>query len=165
MKKKKKKKLEKPKRRKFYLYPTARTQPSVIRNPADRRKPRVIRTQIFQIKYEKPLSLHAKMILKTLSKKYFYHAIDDIFYLLRSTPMEQQNVLSALYAPVISLQNDYSVDFFDIWINQVYIHEPFKVNKFLTNDSNSREPFCYITLRLVYLDPIIKVKKRKYLRY
>jgi hypothetical protein len=93
-----------------------------------------ITSQTFQIKYEKKLSSTAKLILNSFQNKYIYYAIDDILYLLKSNPIERDNLLAILYSPVISLQNNFSINFFDIWIREVYIDEISKVNKFLTND-------------------------------
>jgi hypothetical protein len=98
-------------------------------------KPNEITSQTFQIKYEKKLSSTAKFILNSFQNKYIYYAIDDILYLLKSNPIERDNLLAILYSPVLSLQNNFSINFFDIWIREIYINEISKVNKFLTNDS------------------------------
>jgi hypothetical protein len=114
----------------------------------------------FQIKYEKKLSSIAKFILNSFQKKYFYYAIDDILYLLKSNPIEQNNLLTILYSPVLSLHNNLCVNFFDIWIDQIYINEKSKVNKFLNNDFQNLEEFTYITITLWYVTRIpIKQKE------
>jgi hypothetical protein len=100
-------------------------------------KPNEITSQTFQIKYDKKLSSIAKVILNSFQNKYIYYAIDDILYLLKGNPIERDNLLAILYSPVLSLQNNFSVNFFDIWIREVYIEEISKVNKFLTNDSQT----------------------------
>ena len=109
-----------------------------------------ITSKIFQIKYEKKLSPIAKLLLNSFQKKYLYYAIDDILYSLKSNPIERDNLLAILYLSVLSLQNNLSVNFFDIWIHEIYINEPSKVNKFLTNDSQNFEHFSYITVKLLY---------------
>jgi hypothetical protein len=109
-----------------------------------------ITSKTFQIKYEKQLSPIAKLLLNTFQKKYLYYAIDDILYSLKSNPIERDNLLAILYSPVLSLQNNLSVNFFDICIHEIYINEPSKVNKFLTNDSQNFEQFSYITVKLLY---------------
>jgi hypothetical protein len=48
------------------------------------------------------------------------------------------------------LQNNLSVNFFDIWIHQIYIKEISKLNKFINNDSQNFEQFTYITIKLLY---------------
>ncbi len=106
--------------------------------------------KIFQIKYEKELSSIAKFILNSFQNKYIYYAIDDILYLLKSNPIERDNLLAIIYSPVLSLQNNFSIDFFDIWINEIYINEVSKVNKFITNDNQNFEQFSYITIKLFY---------------
>ena len=109
-----------------------------------------ITSKTFQIKYEKKLSSVAKLILNSFQNKYIYYAIDDILYSFKSNPSERENLLAILYSPVISLQNNFSINFFDIWIHEIYINEVSKVNKFLNNDSSNFEQFNYITIKLLY---------------
>ena len=119
-----------------------------------------ITSQTFQIKYEKKLSPIAKVILNSFQNKYIYYAIDDILYLLKDNLVEQENVLAILYSPMISLQNNFSINFFDIWIREVYIEEISKNNKFLNNDSQIAEQFSYITIKLFYKTKV-PVKKQE----
>jgi hypothetical protein len=119
-----------------------------------------ITSQTFQIKYEKKLSSTAKFILNSFQNKYIYYAIDDILYLLKSNPIERDNLLAILYSPVLSLQNNFSINFFDIWIREVYIEEISKVNKFLTNGSQTSDQFSYITIKLFYKTRV-PVKKQE----
>ena len=86
----------------------------------------------FQIKYDKKLSPIAKLVLNSFQNKYIYYAIDDILYLFELNPNERENLLAILYSPILSLQNNYSVNFFDIWIKEIYIDEVLKVNKFVS---------------------------------
>merc|ERR1712161_94302 len=46
--------------------------------------------------------------------------------------------------------NNFPIDFFDIWVDEVYINQESKVNKFLAEDSSNFEPFNYITIKLLY---------------
>ena len=95
-------------------------------------------SKTFQIKYEKKLSSIAKFILNSFHNKYIYYAIDDILYLLKSNPIERDNLLAILYSPIISLQNNFSVNFFDIWIREIYIDEISKIINFINhNDSQN----------------------------
>lgn len=119
-----------------------------------------ITSQIFQIKYEKKLSSIAKAILNSFQNKYIYYAIDDILYLLKANPSEQKNILALLYSPILSLQNNFSINFFDIWIREVYIEEITKTNKFLSNDSQPSEFSSYITIKLFYKTRV-PVKKQE----
>ena len=107
-------------------------------------------SKTFQIKYEKKLSSIAKFALNSFRNKYLYYAIDDILYLLKSNPIERENLLAILYSPVLSLHNNLSINFFDIWIDEIYINEISKVNKFLINDFQNMEQFSYITIKLSY---------------
>lgn len=109
-----------------------------------------ILSKTFQIKYPKNLSLTAKCLLNNFQNKYIYYAIDDILYSLKSKPIERDNLLAILYSPILSLQNNFSVNFFDIWIREVYIDEISKNNKFLKNDSKIIEQSNFITIKFFY---------------
>lgn len=123
-------------------------------------KPNEIISQTFQIKYDKKLSLTAKAILNSFQNKYIYYAIDDILYLLKANQIERNNLLALLYSPILSLQNNFSINFFDIWIREVYIEEITTTNKFLINNFQTSEPFSHITIKLFYKTRI-PVKKQE----
>jgi hypothetical protein len=123
-------------------------------------KPNEITSQTFQMKYERKLSSTAKVILNSFQNKYIYYAIDDILYSLKGNAIERDTLLAILYSPVLSLQNNFSINFFDIWIREVYIEEISKVNKFLTKDSQTLEQFSYITIKLFYKTRV-PVKKQE----
>lgn len=118
-----------------------------------------VRSKTFQIRYEKKLSPIAKLVLKSFQNKYLYYAIDDILYSFKSNPSERDHLLGILYSPVLSLQNNFSVNFFDIWIREIYINDISKVNKFLKNDSLKLEHLSYITIELFYT-PRVPIKKQ-----
>ncbi len=80
-----------------------------------------IKCKTFQIKYEGKLSLIAKFILNSFQNKYIYYGIDDILYQFELDSNEYEILLAILYSPILSLQNNYSVNFFDIWISEIYI--------------------------------------------
>ena len=109
-----------------------------------------ITSKTFQMRYQKSLSPTAKCILNNFQNKYIYYAIDDILYLLKSKPVERDNLLTVLYSPILSLQNNFSVNFFDIWIREVYIDEISKTNKFLKNDFTTLKQFNSITIKFFY---------------
>jgi len=109
-----------------------------------------ITSTTFQIRYQNELSVTAKCILNSFQNKYIYYAIDDILYTFKSSPIEKNNLLAILYSPIISLQNNFSVNFFDIWIRAVYIEEVSKPNQFLEKDSQTSEKFSYITIEFFY---------------
>nr|YP_010516862.1 hypothetical chloroplast RF88 [Haslea pseudostrearia]UXN44644.1 hypothetical chloroplast RF88 [Haslea pseudostrearia] len=109
-----------------------------------------ITSKVFYIKYEKKLSSIAKLLLNSFRNKYIYYAIDDILDLFKSNPLERDHLLSILYSPIISLQNNFSINFFDIWIHEIYINEVSKVNKFFKNDYSNFEQFNYITIKFLY---------------
>jgi hypothetical protein len=119
-----------------------------------------ITSKTFQIKYQKNLSLTAKIILNNFQNKYIYYAIDDILYSLKSNPLERDSLLAVLYSPIISLQNNFSVNFFDIWIREVYIDEISKSNKFLKNEFNTLKQFNSITIKFIYKTKV-PIKKQE----
>ena len=118
------------------------------------------RLKTFQIEYEGQLSSVAKLLLNSFQKKYIYYAIDDILYLLKSNPIERDNLLSILYSPLISLHNNLYIHFFDVWIHEIYINEIHKENKFLNNKSQRLKPTYCISIKLLYIPPK-PIKKKK----
>ena len=104
----------------------------------------------FQIKYEKNLSLTAKFVLNSFHNKYIYYAIDDILYLLDLNSNDKETLLSILYFPILSLQNNLSVNFFDIWIREIYIEKTPKINRFVGKKVQTLEQFSFITIKLFY---------------
>ena len=123
-------------------------------------KPSEITSKTFQIKYHNDLSIAAKFILNSFQNKYIYYAMDDILYSLNLHTNERDNLLAVLYSPILSLQNNFSVNFFDIWIREVSINENSKKNKFLKNDSLSLKKFNYITIKFFYKTRV-PVKKQE----
>jgi len=109
-----------------------------------------LKSKTFYIKYKKKVSVIDKIMLNNFQNKYLYHVIDDILYSLKSKPIERDNLLSIIYSPILYLQNNFSIDFFDIWIGDIYINQESKVNKFLAKNSSNFEQFSYITIKLFY---------------
>nr|AWT38762.1 hypothetical protein ycf88 [Licmophora sp.] len=114
----------------------------------------------FQIKYEGTLTIAAKSILNSFQNKYIYYAIDDILYLLDSKSKEQESLLAILYSSMLSLHNDFSINFFDIWVDSIYVHDTYKKNRLLENNSKKLKHTTYITLKLYYIarSPIKKAE-------
>lgn len=109
-----------------------------------------MKSKTFYIKYEKKLSVIDKIMLNNFQNKYLYHVIDDILYSLKSKPIERNNLLSIIYSPILYLQNNFSIDFFDIWFGDIYINQQSKVNKFLAKNNSNFEQFSYITIKFFY---------------
>ncbi len=107
-------------------------------------------SKVFHISYKKNLSPTAKIILNSFQNKYIYYAIDDILYAFRSNPSERDSLLAILYSPILSLQNNFSIKFFDIWIHEVYIDEISKTNKFFNQESKTFKQSNLITIKLFY---------------
>ena len=104
----------------------------------------------FQIKYEKLLTAKAKFVLNSFQNKYIYYAIDDILDILRSNPSERDDLLTVLYSSMLSLHNNLYINFFDIWIDEIYIDEIVKNNRFLKTDNKNSKSLTQITLKLFY---------------
>lgn len=117
------------------------------------------RLKTFQIKYNKELSSISKLILNSFQNKYLYYAIDDILDSFRTNPTERENLLAILYSPVLSLQNNLSINFFDIWIHEIHIQEIPKVNRFLQKDFANVKQQNYITIKLFYQTRLPKKKR------
>jgi hypothetical protein len=58
--------------------------------------------------------------------------------------------LQALFSIAISLQNNLSINFFDMWIYEIYISKVSNPNKFLKESSQNKEFDEYITIKLAY---------------
>ena len=119
-----------------------------------------ITSKTFQIKYEQNLSSLAKLLLNSFQNKYLYYAVDDIIYSLKSNPIERDNLLTILYSPVLSLQNNLSINFFDIWIHEIYINEIETANKFVHKNFKNSNSISYITIKLLYRTKV-PVKKQE----
>lgn len=111
----------------------------------------------FIIKYERQLSISTILLLNSFRYKYFYFAMDDIINLLKSNPIEQNNILSILYLPAILLHNNFSISFFHMWIEGIYINKVKKPNKFLLKDFKI---INYISIKFMYKIPK-PIKKKK----
>ena len=121
--------------------------------------PERFQIKTFNVKSEQTLSPIAKSILQSVQFKHFYYVRDDISYLLKSNPIERDFLLQALYSIVISLQNNLSINFFDMWIYEIYINKVSTHNKFMSQKSQNLEPSEYITIKLAYGSSISQEKK------
>ena len=121
--------------------------------------PKSFQIKTFNVKSEKKLSPLARLILQSVQFKHFYYVRDDISYLLKSNPSERDFLLQALYSIVISLQNNLSINFFDMWIYEIYISKVSTHNKFMSQKSENLEPGEYITIKLAYGSSISQEKK------
>jgi len=111
----------------------------------------------FNVKCDIELSSFAKVIIKSFKFKLYYYIVDDLLYLLKSNPEECDYILKMLHSSVIFLQNNLSVNFFDIYIYDIQINELSKFNRFVTNQSESFKVSNIITIKLAYqVKPITK---------
>jgi hypothetical protein len=121
--------------------------------------PKSFQIKTFNVKSDKKLSPLAKIILQSVQFKHFYYVRDDISYLLKSNPIERDFLLQALYSIVISLQNNLSINFFDMWVYEIYINKVSTHNKFMNRNSQNLEPGEYITIKLAYGSSVSQEKK------
>jgi hypothetical protein len=112
--------------------------------------PKYFHIKTFSVKSEKIISPLAKSILQSVQFKHFYYVRDDIYYLLKSNSIERDFLLQALYSTVIALQNNLSINFFDMWIYEIYITKVSKPNKFLKQTYQYKGFDEYITIKLAY---------------
>merc|ERR1712231_2581 len=105
--------------------------------------------QIKKYNVKKP-RLELTLNFPSVQFKHFYYVRDDISYLLKSNPIGRDFLLQALYSIVLSLQNNLSINFFDMWIYEIYINKVSINNKFMSHKSQSLEPGEYVTIKLAY---------------
>jgi len=110
----------------------------------------------FQLNYKLPLPKTSRDILNSFSNKYIYYAIDDILYLLDSNPIERDNLLNILYSCMVSLHNEFSISFFDIWIDSIYFNDICETNRFLKSQivKNNQTSNLIISVKLHYFKRI-----------
>ena len=135
---------------------TSRSEGKPLQYP----KSNEIKCKTFQIKYNGRLSVKGKFILNSFHNKYIYYGMDDILYQLGLDSKEYETLLAILYSPIISLQNNYSVNFFDIWISEIYIEETSKLNRFLTSEITTSSQFTYLTIKFFYKTKV-PIKKQQ----
>jgi len=121
--------------------------------------PKSFQIKTFNVKSDKKLSPLAKIILQSVQFKHFYYVRDDISYLLKSNPIERDFLLQALYSIVISLQNNLSINFFDMWVYEIYVNKVSTHNKFMNRNSQNLEPGEYITIKLAYGSSVSQEKR------
>lgn len=104
----------------------------------------------FQVYYQKELSSITKSILTGFKNKYIYYAIEDLKASLPSNSFERNDILSVLYSSMLWLHNNQCINFFDIWIANVYIREEISKNRFVKISSKQFTNNTKITLVLFY---------------
>jgi hypothetical protein len=118
--------------------------------------PEEFEIKTFNVKCEKNLSPLSKSILQSAKCKHYYYVLDDISDRLKSNPIESAFLSQALNSTVISLQNNLSINFLDIWVYEIYINKVSNHNKFMNQKSQNLEPSEYITIKLAYGKPILR---------
>jgi hypothetical protein len=111
----------------------------------------------FHIEYEDAISPVTELILQTWKGKYFYYALDDIIYNQHANRVERNKLLSILNSTCISLQNNFSISFFNVWIWDISINKISKFNKFL-NKERQLKNILIITLAFTESHPVQKVE-------
>ena len=111
------------------------------------RFPQNFTVKTFHVKYDNQLSSFTKLSLQSFQFKYLYYVLEDISYLLKSVPSERDILLQILHSIVISLQNNLCINFFDIWIYEIYITDNSKSPK-LVNQNSTCSDSNYLTIKL-----------------
>jgi len=104
--------------------------------------------QTFTVKCEKNLSSRSKNILKTWKGKAFYYANEDILYLFKFNPIEQDFFLKILHSMAIFLQNATSASFFDIYIDDINITQIPRFNHSNTQKSHNIDLLDCLSFKL-----------------
>jgi hypothetical protein len=104
----------------------------------------------FSVKYDKELSKRAKIVLQSFKLKFYYYVIDDILYFLKSDSNECNRLLEILSSTAIFLQNNLSVNFFDIYVYDIQINEIPKTNRFTHGERETVKVSNTITIKLAY---------------
>jgi hypothetical protein len=104
----------------------------------------------FSVKYNKELSKRAKIVLQSFKLKFYYYVIDDILYFLKSDSNECNCLLEILNSTAIFLQNNLSVNFFDIYVYDIQINEISKTNRFTRGEQETVKISNTITIKLAY---------------
>jgi len=117
----------------------------------------------FNIKYDKNLSPLVKILIKSFKFKLYYYVIDDLLYLLKSTPDERDYLLQTLHSTVIFLQNSLHINYFDIYVYDINIDEVSKFNRFINQKSEHFQVSNNITIKLAYqVKPVTKKLETKW---
>jgi len=113
--------------------------------------------ETFTIKYNKKISNRAKVILQSFRLKVYYYVIDDILYLLKSDPDESKYLVQILNSTAIFLQNNFGVNFFDIYIYDIQVNTTPNFNRFTNYRNESLKISNNIIIKLAYqVKPIEK---------
>jgi len=104
----------------------------------------------FSIKYDRKISKHAKIILQSFKLKVYYYVIDDILYFLKSDQNECDYLVQILHSTAIFLQNNFGVNFFDIYIYDIRVNETPKFNRFTNNEKESLKFSNNIIIKLAH---------------
>jgi hypothetical protein len=104
----------------------------------------------FSVRYDKELSKRAKIVLRSFKLKFYYYVIDDILYFLKSDSNECNRLLKVLNSTAIFLQNNLSVNFFDIYVYDIQINEISKTNRFTRGEQETVKISNTITIKLAY---------------
>ena len=67
--------------------------------------------------------------------------------------------LKSLFNGNSERKNNLSINFFDMWIYEIYINKVSTQNKFMSQKSQNLEPGEYITIKLAYGSSVSQEKK------
>ena len=111
----------------------------------------------FTVKYKTELSPLTKIIIQNFKFKLYYYVLEDLLYLLKFNSVEQSELINILDFAVIFLQNNFAINYLDIYIYEINIIKVSKINKFI-NKSINFNPINYLNIKLAYrIKPILKI--------
>ena len=112
----------------------------------------------FTIKCNRKISKRAKILLQNIKLKVYYYVIDDILYFLKSDRDESEYLVQVLNSTAIFLQNNFCVNFFDIYIYDIKVNDISKFNRFTNKPNESFKSSNNIIIKLAYqVKPIEKM--------
>ena len=104
----------------------------------------------FSVRYDKELSKRAKIVLQSFKLKFYYYVVDDILYFLKSDQNECNYLLQILNSTAIFLQNNFSVNFFNIYVYDIQVNEISKINRFTLGEKEPVKISNNIIIKLAY---------------
>ena len=91
---------------------------------------------------------HKSLTSLLCQNKYIYYSLDDLKRI--KNLKERKSLLAFLFSSLLSLHNNFSVNFFDIWIDQISLTPIPESNRFLVKNTQKSRKSTLIRLTLYY---------------
>ena len=99
-------------------------------------------------KYSYKITQNLKKVLKNLRKRSFYKSVEILSKL--SNNLERTVILQIIYSAVAYAENNHHANLLKVWVDDIYIKEVVKSNKFLNKKSEKLKNTYYITLKISF---------------